>query len=71
MEEQVHQALVEAAVQAELPPPPLPKERIARLEALTAVWMREVRVGGPGPDDTGGDFRPRRSVPGTGAGAGV
>jgi hypothetical protein len=52
VEEQVHQALVEAAAQAELPPPPLPKERIARLEALTAVWMREVRVGGPGPDDT-------------------
>ena len=34
------------------PAPPLSKERIAKLEALTAVWMREVRVGGPGPDDT-------------------
>jgi len=52
VEEQVHQALVEAAVQAELPAPALSKERIAKLEALTAVWMRDVRVGGPGPDDT-------------------
>jgi len=34
------------------PAPPLSKERIARLEALTAVWMRETRIGGPQPDDT-------------------
>jgi hypothetical protein len=34
------------------PVPPLSKERIARLEALTAVWMRETRIGGPQPEDT-------------------
>lgn len=33
-------------------PPPLSPARVAKLEALTAQWMREVRVGGPGPDDT-------------------
>lgn len=32
--------------------PPLSRERITRLEALTAQWVRDVRVGGPGPDDT-------------------
>jgi hypothetical protein len=34
------------------PAPPLSPARIARLEALTAQWVRDVRVGGPGPDDT-------------------
>jgi hypothetical protein len=38
---------------AELEPaPPLRKDQILKLEALTAIWTREVRVGGPGPDDT-------------------
>jgi hypothetical protein len=34
------------------PPPPLSKFQVARLEALTANWVREVRVGGPMPEDT-------------------
>jgi hypothetical protein len=33
-------------------PPPLSKGQIAKLEALTAMWVREVRVGGPMPEDT-------------------
>jgi hypothetical protein len=37
---------------AVLDPPPLRKDQVARLEALTAVWSRDVRIGGPGPDDT-------------------
>lgn len=32
--------------------PPLRRDQVARLEALTAVWARDVRIGGPGPDDT-------------------
>lgn len=32
-------------------PPPLRRDQIAKLEALTAVWAREVRVAGS-PDDT-------------------
>lgn len=44
------QADAVAALQEE--PPPLTSARILRLEALTAQWVRDVRVGGPGPDDT-------------------
>ncbi len=36
----------------EEPVPALSSAQVARLEALTAQWAREVRVGGPGPDDT-------------------
>ena len=50
VEEQARQALL--AVADENPPPALTPARIAKLEALTAQWVREVRVGGPGPDDT-------------------
>jgi hypothetical protein len=50
VEEQARLALL--AVADEDPAPPLSRERIARLEAATALWVREVRLGGPGPDDT-------------------
>lgn len=33
-------------------PPALSPARRLRLEALTAQWVRDVREGGPGPDDT-------------------
>lgn len=49
VEEQARLALLAVADEA---PPPLSRERIARLEAATALWVREVRLGGPGPDDT-------------------
>jgi len=45
-------ARLELLAAADEAPPPLSKDRIAKLEALTAIWMREVRVGGPGPEDT-------------------
>jgi hypothetical protein len=49
VEEQARLALLAVADEAA---PPLSRERIARLEAATALWVREVRLGGPGPDDT-------------------
>jgi hypothetical protein len=50
VEEQARLALL--AVADEDPPPPLSRERIAKLEAATALWVREVRLGGAGPEDT-------------------
>jgi hypothetical protein len=34
------------------PAPPLRRDQIARLEAATALWVRETRIGGPQPEDT-------------------
>jgi hypothetical protein len=49
-------AIIDAAYPADPvqldPPPPLRPAQVARLEALTAQWSRETRIGGPQPDDT-------------------
>lgn len=45
------------------PPPPLTKQRIAKLEAMTALWVRETRIGGPQPEDTLLYAAPKPPVP--------
>jgi hypothetical protein len=62
VEEQARQALLAVADEVE-DVPPLSKQRIAKLEAATAIWIREVRQGGPGPDDTLLYASPRKPPP--------
>ena len=62
VEEQARLALVEAA-ESVSDVRGLTKQQVAKLEAATALWVREVRIGGPGPDDTLLYSAPRKPPP--------